>query len=168
MLQPRRSLVLTRPVGAADVAIRVDGRVATHEEAMAARVFLGERNSRARPVPHPQVRVSITRDAALLEVPAQERDEEGRLVRVVMWLPFAGDAAAEIDSAAEFALEGGRTVDVGLAWSAYDAAVAAHRRRSPDFTELLERFRQFLERAHRRLRTTLGLPPLERSQRELP
>ncbi len=79
MLQPRRSLVLTRPVRAPDVAIRVDGRVATHEEAMAARVFLGERNSRARPVPHPQARVSITRDAALLEVPAQERDEEGRL-----------------------------------------------------------------------------------------
>ena len=48
MLQPRCSLVLTRPVGAADVAIRVDGRVATHEEAMAARVFLGERNRRPR------------------------------------------------------------------------------------------------------------------------
>src|SRR4051812_42112586 len=107
MLPPRGSLVLTRPVGAVDVAIRIDGRVADNEEAMAARVFLGEWKSEARPVPHAEVRVSIMRDAALLEVPAQEPDEEGRLVRVVMWLAFEGPGAAEIDSAAEFALEGG-------------------------------------------------------------
>lgn len=168
MLQPRRSLVLTRPIGAADVAIRIDGRVASHEEAMAARVFLGEWNSRARPVPHAQVRVSIAHDAALLEVPAQEPDEDGRPVRVVVWLALASDAVAEIDSAAEFALEGGRTVDVGVARSAHAAAVAAHRRRSPDFSVLLARFRRALERVRRRLRTALGLPRPERSQGELP
>lgn len=155
--RPGRLLVVSKPEGADDVVMWLDdGPVASREQLSALRVFLGEWKRRARTFVHEAVRTSLDADAVLLEVPAEEPDEAGRLLRVAIWIPWSTPIDVGVETAVDFAKSGGRTIGADPAVAAYRQAEAQRftpvRRERPNLdVEPLVSYGNWLRRLWRSL-----------------
>lgn len=143
---PSRELLLTRPVDQPDVVIWVDGAAVDAVDMPIARAFLGDWKVRAKRVERAPIPAYVADDAILLELNSQERDDEGRLVAIVVWLASSNAGTAALDRAESFARPFGRSFDMVVAREALTAALAFRDEvRKRGGTGFFARVRRFLE-----------------------
>lgn len=125
--EPKHLLLLARPDDSDDMYAQVDGARSAGADLQSVRSFLGRWKVAARPVDASRIPTFIALDAVLLEIPTRERDEDGRVEPLALWVrtPMQMDAVA---AASTFASSIGRSFDEPVTREELDLAKRAQSR----------------------------------------